>query len=206
MLKRRIRTLAVTGITIVAAIVFTTLSATGALTASPAPAGASAAPAPGPAHAVMHVVSSGLAKDCEEIELGNTGLQLWDNGVGHQISLVKAPGSCWNLYGPVCVSGCDTSTPQYGYLYKDLRGDCLWDDGTVITTAAGSTCSTSKSYEVFYGVNYYHNGHNSPGWLFTDAYFGPSSHMATGYDAVVGSVVYMSNAGLSVNSNFWNFP
>jgi hypothetical protein len=203
MLKRRIRTLAVTGITIVAAIVFTTPSATGVLTASRAPAaghvkGASAAPAPAPAHGVLHVISNGLAKDCVEIELGSTGWQIWDNGPYKAVSLVKAPGSCWNLHGPVYVWYAGSSQLYVGYVYQDLRGDCLWDDGSFILTAPGPTCSESKNYEVFFGIHYY----SALGWTFTDAYYGPSNYM-TFVDAY--DYVRILPPPITAES-LWNFP
>lgn len=204
-LKRKILTLAVTGIA-TAAAALVTLSATGALTASPAPAAAhvkDASAAPTPAHGVIHVISNGLAKDCVEIEVGNTGLQIWDNGVGRAVTLQQAPASCWNLHGPYYVYY--GRTRYTGYIYQDLRGDCLWDYAGTITTAAGPTCSGSKNYEVFFGINYYHSGHNGPGWRFTDAYWGPSWDMATSYDALPGDLVLMDPSNYN-DSKLWNFP
>jgi hypothetical protein len=173
---------------------------------SPAPAAAHvmhAPAAPAPAHGVIHVISNGLAKDCVEIELGNTGLQIRDNGVGSPVTLESAPASCWNLHGPYYVY---YGSKRYtGYVYQDLRGDCLWDDDGTITTAAGPTCSGSKNYEVFFGINYYHSGHNGPGWTFTDAYWGPSWYMSTDYDAYPSDDVLMTPSSYT-DSHFWNFP
>jgi len=191
MLKRRIRTLAVTGIAGV------TIVAAGLLTLS-----TTSAPAASPAQGVLHVVHRGLVKDCVEIELGDTGLQIWDNGVGRPVTLEPGPASCWNLVNLTYVF---FGGKRYtGYQYQDLRGDCLWDYAGTITTAAGR-CQAGKNYQTFFGINYYHSGHNGPGWTFTDAYWGPTWYMAYDYDAYAGEDVTMVPSDYT-DSHLWNFP
>lgn len=182
MLKRRIRNLAVSGITIVAAISFATLSATGARAASAAP--------------------TATASTCVEIQIGNTGYQIWDNGPYKPVWLVKAPGSCWHhVYPSYAWWGGQEYT---GWQYQDLRGDCLWDNGGIIYTTPA--CGGGKSYQTFYGLNYYHNGHNSPGWIVTDGYFGPRDFMDTAYSPHTYANVFMSANNDTEDSHFWNFP
>jgi len=207
MLKRRIRTFAVTGITIVAAALIT-LSTTGAPAVSPAPTGAASHATDASATAahpqgVLHVIRRGLVKDCEEIQLGNTDLQIWDEGPYRPVELLPAPGSCWNLHN---TSYAWFGGKRYkGFQYQDLRGDCLWDYAGTITTAPGA-CQSGKSYQTFFGLNYYHNGHNSPGWIVTDALYGLSEHMDANYNPYVGEFVVMNPSNDNQDSHFWNFP
>jgi hypothetical protein len=204
MLKRRIRTPAVTGITIVA-VALLTLSTAGASAAGPAPAASHVTDASATAthgQGVIHSIHRGLVKDCVEIELGNTGLEIWDDGAGQPVILEPAPASCWNLVNEFSV---DFGGTYYtGYEYQDLRGDCLWDDAGTISTAAGP-CKDLANYESFFGINYYHSGHNGPGWTFTDSYWGPSWYMAYDYVPNPFQDVLMTPSDYT-DSHLWNFP
>lgn len=192
MLKRRIRILAVVGITIVAAIVSTTLGATGARAASAAPALA--------------------ASGCVEIELGNGGdstSQILDEGVHNDVTLAPAPASCWVR------STKPDRVEWYGvwynaYEYQDVRGHCLWDDNGVLQTAAGP-CKPGVRGEEFFGIRYYHNGYDAPGWALTDDYWGPRYYIAAPIPVSHSNGVFFYYNGSPGTPHeggapFWNFP
>jgi hypothetical protein len=199
MLKGRTRTLAVTGVTVVAAaLALVALSTTGAPAASPAPAAA----APRVMHAsataahplgVVRIIHRGLVKDCVEIQAGNTDLQIWDQGASQPVELSQAPASCWNLHNKFTYDG------YTGYEYQDLRGDCLWDDASVIFTAAGP-CQLGNPGEEFFGIGY----DSGVGWTFTDVYSYPLGYYMSALNED-GSPVYMESdvTGLVWH---WNFP
>lgn len=201
MLKRRIRILAVTGITIVAAALVTA-GITGAPASSPAPAAAhvSNAAAAAPAQGAIHVIKRGLVKDCVEIQLSGTNLQISDRGPYNPVALEPiGQGSCWNLIGKYTkkIGG----TTYTGHAYRDLRGDCLWDYGGTMYTAPGP-CMTYKSYQTFFGIEY----HNSIGWTFGDFYWG-LGHDMTAFDINPGDLVYMVPIGYNEGTDpYWNFP
>lgn len=202
MLKRRTRTLAATGITI-AAIVSASLGATGALTASPASA------------ATAHVTgASAAAAGCVRIQLGNTTSQLWDDGPFNGVYLSPAPASCWHR----SVRGYPVK--WYGvwytaYEYQDIRGDCLWDSGGFLDTTTGP-CTRGVRGEEFFGIRYYHNGYDAPGWALTDDYWGPDYYFAAaplppkvppkGYTYVF--IYKNGNPGTPSKGGapYWNFP
>jgi hypothetical protein len=208
MLKRRIRAPAITavaGITIAAAALVA-LSTAGAPALSAARAAhashtINASATDAHAQGVIYSIHRGLVKDCVRIELGTTGLELWDNGAYSPVTLEPAPASCWNLINEF---GVDFGGTEYiGYEYQDLRGDCLWDDaGTIYTSPI---CTDLANYESFFGVHYYDSGANGPGWAFADAYWGPSRIMAQ----LSGGEAYMvptSQLAYESNSHLWNFP
>jgi hypothetical protein len=177
MLRRKIRNLIVAAATIMAAIVFTTLGATGAHAASAAPAAA--------------------ASSCLEIQAGPSNLQIWDNGPGKLVTLVTRPGSCWHLVNPFSIP----HTNYHGYEYQDLRGHCLWDDDSLIGTTGA--CQAGNPNESFYGINYYHG----QGWTVTDKTQGLNFHMAADGEGgpFAGEIVYMSERPFAP-WQFWNFP
>jgi hypothetical protein len=204
MVKRRIRAPAVTAVTIVAAALVA-LGTTGAAAASPAPAAAhlmhaSATDAHAHPQGVLYSIHRGLVKDCVEIQLGSTDLQIWDNGAYSDVSLSGAPASCWNLINEFGVQY--GGTVYTGYEYQDLRGDCLWDDGGYIETSP--FCTDLANYESFFGVAYYHSGNDGPGWRFADAYWGPSRVMAVA--SSYGPLQMLPTGDLSGYVYQWNFP
>jgi hypothetical protein len=205
MTKKRNRTITltnITGITIMAAALVTA-GITGTRAASPTRAAAhvSNAAAAAPAQGAVHVIKRGLVKDCVEIELENTGLQISDNGPYKAVSLEPTGyGSCWNLIGKYTknIGG----TIYTGHAYRDLRGDCLWDNGATLYTAPGP-CMTYKSYQTFFGIKYHH----ALGWTFSDFYYGLNAEMGVATQEVGGGApVFMWPTNQGEVDPYWNFP
>jgi hypothetical protein len=199
MLKRRIRTLAVAGITIAAAALVA-LSTVGASAASAAPVVAAQAQdaAAAPMNGVVHIVKNGLVKDCVEIALSNSGFQIWDEGVNAHTRLMPAPASCWNLYNEFTVKY--GKTTYTGYEYQDLRGHCLWQNDGYIETAGA--CRRGNPSEEFFGLNYYHG----QGWTVSDVTSGPNYRMAgPEFESFVAMYPKSEVAPLFL-TQYWNFP
>jgi hypothetical protein len=153
---------------------------------------------------VLYSIHRGVVKDCVEIQLGSSSLQIWDNGAYKVVELMLKPESCWNLINKASVRY--GGTVYTTYEYQDLRGDCLWDDGGLILTS--NVCTPGANYESFFGVHYYRSGADGPGWMFTDACWGPSRAMATP-DGEGVEMVPTGDLGGSTGtfySYLWNFP